>query len=76
MRPSGINRRALVHPIRMKCAELRRKEVMPVFSRPYLKRNSTRHRRDPIFGVYDDEALGIFFAFFKPQILGLRLPIQ
>jgi hypothetical protein len=42
---------------------------MPVFERPYLKKDSTRHCRDPIFGVCDDEALGIYFAFFKPQIL-------
>jgi hypothetical protein len=41
---------------------------MPVFERPYLKKNSTGHRSEPIFGVYDDEPLGICFEFFKPQI--------
>jgi hypothetical protein len=51
------------------CNEQRRKEVMPVFSRPYLRKNSTGHCRAPIFGVCDDEALGICFAFFKPQML-------
>ncbi len=68
---------ALVHPRAVKYTEPRRKEVMPVFERPYLKKNSTGHRSEPIFGVYDDdEPLGICFEFFKPQILGRRLPSQ
>jgi hypothetical protein len=36
---------ASVHPRGMKCAERRRKEVMPVFERPYLKKNSIPPRR-------------------------------
>ena len=71
--PEGL---ALVHPRGVKYSKLRLEEVMPVFERPYLKRNSTGHRSEPIFGVYDDEALGICFEFFKPQILGRRLPTQ
>jgi hypothetical protein len=67
---------ALVHPKGVKGTEQRRMEVMPVFERPYLKKNSTGHRSEPIFGVYDDEPLGICFEFFKPQILGRRLPSQ
>jgi hypothetical protein len=67
---------ALGHPRGMKCTERSLKEVMPVFERPYLKKNSTGHHSDPIFGVYDDELLGICFEFFKPQILGRRLPSQ
>jgi hypothetical protein len=34
---------ALVHPRGGKCTERRRKEVMPVFERPYLKKNSIPH---------------------------------
>jgi hypothetical protein len=67
---------ALVHPIGVKYTELRLEEVMPVFERPYLKENSTGHRSEPIFGVYDDESLGVCFEFFKPQILGRRLLSQ
>ena len=52
------------------------KEVVPVFERPYLKKNSTGHRSDPIFGIYDDVPLGICFEFFKPQILGRRISSQ
>ena len=72
----GPKDRALVHPREVKCTEQTCKEVMLVFERPYLKKNSTGHRSDSIFGVYDDEPLGIFFEFFKPQILGRRLPSQ
>jgi predicted aminopeptidase len=34
---------ALGHPRGVKCTERRRKEVVPVFERPYLKRNSIPH---------------------------------
>ena len=71
--PEGL---ALVHSRGVKCTERRRTEGMPVFERPYLKKNSTGHRSDPIFGVYDNEPLGICFELFKPQILGRRLLSQ
>ena len=72
----GPKDRALVHPREVKCTEGRDEEVMPVFERSYLKKNSTGHRSELIFGVYDDEPLGVCFEFFKPQILGRRLPSQ
>jgi hypothetical protein len=40
---------------------------MHVFERPYLRKSSTGHRSDPIFGVYDDEPLGVCFEFLNPK---------
>ena len=66
----------MVHPRGVKSTELRRKEVMPVFERPYLRKKFYGTPQRTKFGVYDDEPLGICFEFFKPQILGRRLPSQ
>ncbi len=59
------------------------KEVMPVFSRPYLKKDSTGHCRNPRFGVYLSArqtcahgTLSIFFILIKPQILVCRPAYQ
>jgi len=42
---------ALIHPRGVWFIKPAPKEVMTVFSRPYLKKNSTEHCGHPIFGV-------------------------
>jgi hypothetical protein len=44
-------------------------EVIPVFERPYHRKNSYKLRSDPIFGVYAHEPYGISYKFIKLQIL-------
>jgi hypothetical protein len=44
-------------------------EVMTVFERPYLKKNSNEFHLDPIFGVYAYDFILIFWGFLIPQIL-------
>ena len=43
---------------------------MPVFERPYLKKNSNGPRSDPIFGVYAYEPNGNSYESVKLQIWG------
>jgi hypothetical protein len=43
---------------------------MPVFERPYHKRNSNVPCSDPIFGVYGYESNGNVYESVKLQILG------
>jgi hypothetical protein len=58
---------ALVHPRGVMCTKRRRKEVMPVFERPYLKRNSTGHRSDQAnrYGLEKIGMTGIFRSYGK-----------
>jgi hypothetical protein len=46
-------------------ADPRTAEVMPVFERPYLKKNSNGHHSDPIFRVYAYEPNLISDGFAK-----------
>ena len=48
-------------------------QAMPVFERPYLKRDSTVHCGEPIFGIYTFEPLGIGNEFGKSLILDREL---
>jgi hypothetical protein len=48
-------------------------EVMPVFERPYHKKNTNEPHSDPIFGVYAHEPNGISYELIKLQILGHQL---
>jgi hypothetical protein len=47
-----------------------------LFEGPYLKKNPTGHSRDPIFGVYSSNHLGISCQLIKPQILGSLILTQ